>query len=46
MGFTETLRNLTYQANWVKGGKLVMQSTGFAGYVGILSGQFPIDYVL
>jgi len=43
MGFTDTLRNLTYQATWSTGGKVVMQTTQFAGYVGILSGLRPSD---
>eukprot|EP01127_Copromyxa_protea_P012829 TRINITY_DN3375_c0_g1_i1.p1 TRINITY_DN3375_c0_g1~~TRINITY_DN3375_c0_g1_i1.p1 ORF type:complete len:476 (-),score=96.67 TRINITY_DN3375_c0_g1_i1:28-1455(-) len=38
MGFTDTLKNMTYIADYQKGGKTVFQATTFAGYVGVLSG--------
>jgi len=38
MGFTDTLKNMTFQAHYQKGGKTVFQATTFAGYVGVLSG--------
>lgn len=37
-GFTNTLKNMTYIADFQKGGKTSYSSVQFAGYVGILSG--------
>ena len=41
MGFTNTLKELAFEANIMKGGKLLYKSTTFAGYVGVLSGMKP-----
>jgi len=41
MGFTDTLKNITFISNFQKGGKTLFQGTSFAGYVGILSGMKP-----
>jgi len=38
---TDTLRNMTFQAEFMKGGKLMFHATTFAGFVGVLSGQKP-----
>jgi len=38
MGFTSTLRNMTIQVDYQKGGKTVFTATTFAGMVGVLSG--------
>jgi len=41
MGFTASLREALVQIEWQKGGNPVFYSTGFAGYVGLLSGMKP-----
>jgi len=41
MGFTDSLKNMTYIANFVKGGKTVFQATTFAAFSGVLSGIRP-----
>jgi len=46
MGFTDTLKQMAYQAEFQKGGKLVFHATIFAGYVGILSGMKPGAFAL
>lgn len=41
MGFTDSLKNLTFIADFQSGGKTQFKTTGFAGYVGALSGIKP-----
>jgi len=41
MGFTDSLKDICFQAEYQKGGKTSFYSTTFAGYVGILSGMKP-----
>jgi len=41
MGFTDTLRNITFIAQYQRAGKTLFQATTFAGYVGVLSGMKP-----
>jgi len=41
MGFTATLKNMTIQVDYQKGGKTVFTATTFAGFVGVLSGMKP-----
>eukprot|EP01123_Difflugia_compressa_P013157 TRINITY_DN5945_c0_g1_i1.p1 TRINITY_DN5945_c0_g1~~TRINITY_DN5945_c0_g1_i1.p1 ORF type:complete len:493 (-),score=99.21 TRINITY_DN5945_c0_g1_i1:32-1510(-) len=41
MGFTETLKDMTIQVDYQKGGKTVFTVTTFAGMVGTLSGIRP-----
>jgi len=41
MGFTDSLKNMTFIADYQKGGKTQFKTTGFAGYVGALSGIKP-----
>jgi len=41
MGFTDSLKNMSFIGNFQKGGKTVFIGTTFAGYVGILSGMRP-----
>lgn len=41
MGFTDTLKNMTFIADFKQSGKTVFTATTFAGYVGILSGIKP-----
>jgi len=41
MGFTNSLRDLLIEVTYTKGGKTQYMSTGFAGYVGVLSGMKP-----
>jgi len=38
MGFTNTLRDMAIQVEWQEGGEASFYSTGFAGFVGVLSG--------
>jgi len=38
---TNLLKNLSIQVDFKKGGKTLFHSTGFAGYVGVLSGMRP-----
>jgi len=46
MGFTDTLKNITFIGNFQKGGKTVFYTTSFAGYVGALSGMRLNGYSL
>jgi len=39
MGFTATLKNMTIQVDYQKGGKTLFTATTFAGMVGVLSGM-------
>jgi len=41
MGFTDTLKNITFISNFQRGGKTVFLGTSFAGYMGLLSGMKP-----
>jgi len=41
---TDTLRNMTFQAEYMRGGKLAFHTTTFAGFVGSLSGQVPFGF--
>uniref|UniRef100_A0A6B2LA01 ceramidase n=1 Tax=Arcella intermedia TaxID=1963864 RepID=A0A6B2LA01_9EUKA len=41
MGFTETLKEMTVQIDFQKGGKTLFTSTSFVGMVGLLSGFKP-----
>jgi len=41
MGFTDTLKNITFISNFQRGGKTLFMATSFAGYVGVLSGMKP-----
>jgi hypothetical protein len=41
MGFTNSLKDACYQAEFVKGGKLQFYASAYAGYVGVLSGMRP-----
>jgi len=41
MGFTDTLKNITFISNFQRGGKTLFMAASFAGYVGILSGMKP-----
>jgi len=41
MGFTDSLKNMTFIADFVKGGKTLFKATTFAGFVGVLSGIKP-----
>jgi len=41
MGFTATLKNMTIQVDYQKGGKTIFTATTFAGMVGVLSGIKP-----
>jgi len=41
MGFTNSLKESCYQADYQKGGKTFYHATTFAGYVGVLSGMKP-----
>jgi len=41
MGFTSSLKEICYQADYQRNGKTVYHATTFAGYVGILSGMKP-----
>jgi hypothetical protein len=41
MGFTGSLKDICYQADYQKNGKPFFHATTFAGYVGILSGMKP-----
>jgi len=41
MGFTDSLKNLTFIANYQSKGKTVFYATTFAGFVGVLSGMKP-----
>jgi len=41
MGFTDTLKAMSFIAEWQKGGKTVFHTTSIAGYVGSLSGMKP-----
>jgi hypothetical protein len=41
MGFTDSLKDICYQAEYTKGGKLQYHASTFAGYVGVLSGMRP-----
>eukprot|EP01126_Amoeba_proteus_P048753 TRINITY_DN5658_c0_g1_i4.p1 TRINITY_DN5658_c0_g1~~TRINITY_DN5658_c0_g1_i4.p1 ORF type:complete len:465 (-),score=73.54 TRINITY_DN5658_c0_g1_i4:64-1458(-) len=38
MGFTDTLKNMSFIAQFEKGGQTIFKATTFAGYVGVLSG--------
>jgi len=44
MGFTNTLKNMTIQAEFQKSGKTLFYATTFAGYVGVLSGMKPSGF--
>jgi len=41
MGFTDSLKDMAFIADFQKGGKTMYKTTGFAGYVGALSGIKP-----
>jgi len=41
MGFTDSLKDMTFIADFQQGGKTLFKTTGFAGYVGALSGIRP-----
>jgi len=41
MGFTSTLRSMAAQVEWQRKGEVVFYSTGFVGFVGVLSGFKP-----
>jgi len=41
MGFTDSLKDMTFIADYQTGGKTLFKTTGFAGYVGALSGIKP-----
>jgi len=41
MGFTDTLKDMTIQVEFQRSGKLQYYTTGFAGFVGALSGMKP-----
>jgi len=41
MGFTDSLKDMTFIADFQKGGKTLFKTTSFAGYVGALSGIKP-----
>jgi hypothetical protein len=41
MGFTGSLKDICYQADYQKNGKTFFHATTFAGYVGVLSGMKP-----
>jgi len=46
MGFTNTLKELAFVADYQKGGKTVFLATTFAGYVGVLSAMKPKAFSL
>jgi len=41
MGFTDSLKDMTFIADFQQGGKTLFKTTSFAGYVGALSGIRP-----
>jgi len=41
MGFTDSLKNMTFKADFRRSGRTVFKATTFAGFVGILSGIKP-----
>eukprot|EP01087_Luapelamoeba_hula_P021033 TRINITY_DN727_c0_g1_i1.p1 TRINITY_DN727_c0_g1~~TRINITY_DN727_c0_g1_i1.p1 ORF type:complete len:488 (-),score=81.30 TRINITY_DN727_c0_g1_i1:33-1496(-) len=41
MGFTDSLKAITFIADWQKSGQTLFKTTSFAGYVGALSGMRP-----
>ena len=42
--FTQLLQNVTFIANFQRGGKTIYTGTTYAGYVGLLTGQRPYQF--
>ena len=43
-GLTQLLQNITLIANFQRGGKTIYTGTTYAGYVGLLTGQRPLQF--